>query len=179
MGAAAPALAALPILGGVVGAYGAGISAQAQQNYYGFQAQSAADESALVGQTASEQEGATTTAASEQSAASARAANAAEGAAKSTAAANGNVSAVNQQTIQQTDMTKEALDQSAIRYNADMANFSTGRNALYSQWNLMNQESEDEYAGQVAGATGGINEATSLLGGASQTAGNFGKYYGS
>lgn len=67
-------------------------------------------------------------------------------------------------------LTKEQLDQHAIRYNADMESWSAKTGAAYQSWDYKNQSELNKIAGVNARKAGNASAAASLIGGATSIA---------
>ncbi len=88
-----------------------------------------------------------------------------------TEAAHGITGTGTAEDITKSNLSKEQLDQSMIRYNADLKVWSTMEQAKGAAWTATNEATMDRFAGKNAARAGTIGAVGTLLGTAASVAG--------
>lgn len=163
--------AAVTGAGAVQQAGAARAAGRANQQYYNFvseQNKQAADAAITVGNDQANQaqlKGAM------DSAKYARSASEFRGVQRATSAAMGvGAGSATAEDIGYDTMSKEQLDQQAIRYNADLQSWSAKTGAKYQAWDYRNQSSLNSMAGVNARRAGNAQATASLISGATSIA---------
>jgi hypothetical protein len=167
------AAAGMQLLGGGVQAWGANMEGRNKERYYQHLADQNEGQALATERTAETQETLIQDQAARdvhmvrqrgrQIAASQRVALAANGIGGGSATA---------EDLARDSLSREELDEMAIRYSADMKSWETRNQGRAEAWDLRNQAHFNRVAGKQARIAGTINTWSSLLGGASQAAGS-------
>lgn len=174
-----PALAALPFIGAGMAAYGANYEGRAKRKYYEYLAAGSEQQAALVEKAGEEQ-------ASLFQDEAARATKAVKQEGDKTLATQKTVMATNgvgpgsatAEDLTRDTISKEKLDEMAIRYSADSKAYATKKAAAFQAADLRNQADQYRRAGKNAFDEGILGTYTSLLSGASSVASNYGRSRG-
>lgn len=160
----------LQTVGAIQGASAANAAGKANQQYYDYiaaQNKASADEAVRVGAQKADM---AQMKGSQDSAKYARSASEFRGLQRATSAAMGVTSGATAEDIAYDTLTKEGLDEQAIRYNADLAAWSAKTGAAYEAWDYRNQSNLNTMAGVNARNAGKTQAKASLIGGATSIA---------
>lgn len=164
----------------VSGVYAASSQRQigaAQQNYYNYLASSANVQALEVERTGQQQVGLIQDAAARDASSLSRSAKGLEGRQKTVQAASGvPLSSVTSEDISRDTMTKEDLDQAALKFNADTRAWETLSSSKATGRGLREQATQFRYAGSNARTAANIQANTSLLGAATNIADSWYKW---
>lgn len=174
MGAAAPAVG-LSIGGSLLGAYGSYTEGQDKAAYYNYLVSNSRTEAGLAQKEADTESTLTSTQASQQARMASRRAAEVTGAQTAAEGANGTSGSVTGADVSNDTFNKAKLDQMAIKYNADVQNYRTQQSAKLKEFALNRDAEGNVIAGKAARTAGNLGAFNSILGGARQVAGIYGK----
>lgn len=164
------------LVGSAMSAMAANQAGQDQAAYYGSLASSNYAEAAETKAVADRNIGSTQMSASEESARIGRQGEQVGAAQQAGEAANGIIGGTTRQALAQDTFNKNQLDQMLIRYNADAKSSAIANGANFRVSQLKNQAGYYGTAALNADQAGQMNAMATLLGGAAQAGGQWGKY---
>ena len=169
----ATAIILTTVAAGSYAAYGQVQAGKAQQRRNEYDAQLADVQAGLVRRTAEQKKTVEQIGAAEASKSLAQRTRELAGRQKATAAASGvGGGSVTTADIAKDTVTKEALDQAAIKYNADVSSWSIEEEARGKEWALKNRAKQFRMAGKEAVKASKIAATSTLLSTASSVAGS-------